>query len=397
MRIDPTLLPEIRKYGAFDIDACFNCGNCSAICPLSEGSVAFPRRLIRYAQLGQRGELAASRELWLCYYCAQCSETCPRQAEPGAFMAAARRYATASFDPTTIARRLAESSLSAVLIVAGLFAAILAIMLAASPGLPAGHATTSKMLEFIPYELIHWLGIAVVAVTLASVFVTLTNMLWMMSRAPSPGAAAQQQLGPRAFPLSRSIQALRHTAAEIVGQRRYRTCQAQPERQQAPLLLSRWLVHYSIMAGMVGLAAATVLDYLFKEPGSYVPIYSPIRLLGTIAGIFLVYGTSVTLVQRLRRVDKYHLQSTFSDWYLIGVLWIIALTGFVLEIAEYAPIGRTWVAVVFLVHLALAMELILLLPFSKLGHLLYRPVAIWYNEFRRLGEYSARSDSRVVS
>ena len=24
-RVDPTLLPEIRRYGAFDISACFNC------------------------------------------------------------------------------------------------------------------------------------------------------------------------------------------------------------------------------------------------------------------------------------------------------------------------------------------------------------------------------------
>jgi nitrate reductase gamma subunit len=71
------------------------------------------------------------------------------------------------------------------------------------------------------------------------------------------------------------------------------------------------------------------------------------------------------------------------------------MTGFILEVAEYAPVGRTWVAIVFLVHVALAMEVILLLPFSKLGHLIYRPVAIWYSEFRRLGTYPARDESRV--
>ncbi len=383
--MDTSLLPEMKRYGAFDISACFNCGNCTAVCPLSEGSVAFPRRAIRYAQLGQRPELAASREIWLCYYCAQCSDTCPRQAEPGAFMAAARRFATASFDPTTISRRLNRSASSAVAIVAVLFAALLAIMLAWSPGLPEGAANTSKLLEFVPYEAIHWLGVGVV--TLAAFFTTMTlaNMLWMISRAPTPGALAEARRGPRTFPLSRCLQALRFTLAEIVSQRRYRDCDSGREQPQSPLPLRRWFIHYAIMGGMVGLVAATILDLLFKEPGSFVPIYSPIRLLGTIAGLFLVYGASVVIVQRLRRADRYHAQNAVSDLLLIGFLWIIGVSGFVLELAEYAPIGRSWIAVVFLAHVALAMELILLLPFSKLGHLIYRPVAIWFNEFRRLG------------
>jgi nitrate reductase gamma subunit len=53
-------------------------------------------------------------------------------------------------------------------------------------------------------------------------------------------------------------------------------------------------------------------------------------------------------------------------------------------VADYIQIGRAWVAVVFLIHMALAFELILLLPFTKLAHVVYRPVAIWFTEFRRL-------------
>src|SRR5674476_961040 len=110
MRIDTAVLRDMNSFGAFDINACFNCGNCTAVCQLSQDSIAFPRRTIRYAQLGQKANVIASRELWLCYYCAECSDTCPRQAEPGEFMASARRYAIAGFDPTTIARRLYRSA-----------------------------------------------------------------------------------------------------------------------------------------------------------------------------------------------------------------------------------------------------------------------------------------------
>jgi nitrate reductase gamma subunit len=127
-----------------------------------------------------------------------------------------------------------------------------------------------------------------------------------------------------------------------------------------------------------------VLDYLLKNPGSYVPVWYPIRLLGTIAGIFLVYGASVVIVQRLRRSDKYHAQTPPSDWIFLLLLWVIGVGGFILEIADYVPLGSTWVDVVFLVHIVLAMELILLLPFTKFAHIVYRPAAIWFTEFRRL-------------
>jgi len=49
------------------------------------------------------------------------------------------------------------------------------------------------------------------------------------------------------------------------------------------------------MTGMIGLALATALDYFFKTPGSYVPIWSPARLLGTVAGALLVYGATVAV------------------------------------------------------------------------------------------------------
>ena len=31
-RVDPDLLTELKKYGDINVEACFNCGNCTAIC-----------------------------------------------------------------------------------------------------------------------------------------------------------------------------------------------------------------------------------------------------------------------------------------------------------------------------------------------------------------------------
>ena len=98
------LMGDLQKFGAHDVNACFSCGNCTALCPLADNDAAFPRRVIRYAQVGLTDELLGSKELWTCYHCGLCSESCPTEADPGEFMAAARRYAIASYEPTGLAR-----------------------------------------------------------------------------------------------------------------------------------------------------------------------------------------------------------------------------------------------------------------------------------------------------
>jgi quinone-modifying oxidoreductase, subunit QmoC len=384
MRIDTAVLKDMNAYGAFDIGACFNCGNCTAVCPLSKDSDAFPRRMIRYAQLGQREHVVASRELWLCYYCGECSDTCPRQAEPGEFMASARRYAIAGFDPTSLARRLYRSRGFAAAALTAIFAVLVAILVLSSSGVPLGSSTAEQLFKVVPYETIHWMGITVGVVAVLATLATLVNMFWMMSRAPSPGAPGPAEPGPSRFPLRGATRAAGTTLAEVAGHSRYRDCDTQKPQPTLALPFRRWFVHYSIMGGMIGLALATALDYAFKTPGTYVPIWYPPRLLGTIAGAFLVYGATVAIVQRLRKADKYSSHTLQSDWLFLWTLWTLGATGFVLELADYAPLAGRWVEAVLLVHIALAMELILLLPFTKLAHIVYRPVAIWFTEFRRL-------------
>ena len=72
--VDVDLLGDMKKFGAVDVSACFSCGNCTAICPLSDNDAMFPRRMIRYAQVGLTDELRASKELWTCYHCGLCSD-----------------------------------------------------------------------------------------------------------------------------------------------------------------------------------------------------------------------------------------------------------------------------------------------------------------------------------
>ena len=102
--VNPELLLNLKQFGVEDAATCFNCGNCTAVCSLSSEAAPFPRKVIRYLQLGLKDKLVASPEPWLCYYCGDCSETCPRQANPGEVMMGLRRYLTSMYDWTGISR-----------------------------------------------------------------------------------------------------------------------------------------------------------------------------------------------------------------------------------------------------------------------------------------------------
>ena len=108
-RVDPTFLHELKEYGAVGIEKCFNCGNCTAICPLTDDKHPFPRDMVRFAQMGLRDRILERTDAWQCYYCGECSQTCPKGAEPAETMMSIRRWLTAQYDASGHGARLYRS------------------------------------------------------------------------------------------------------------------------------------------------------------------------------------------------------------------------------------------------------------------------------------------------
>ncbi|MEM3545227.1 MAG: 4Fe-4S dicluster domain-containing protein, partial [Nitrososphaerota archaeon] len=122
-KVAPELSARLIELGAGKFIRCFNCGNCTAICPLTQDNVSYPRKLIRYAIMGIEDKIVSSIDPWLCYYCGECSDYCPRDADPGSFMMALRRYLTTKYDWTGISRLLYLSKkveIMAIMIVAAI-------------------------------------------------------------------------------------------------------------------------------------------------------------------------------------------------------------------------------------------------------------------------------------
>ena len=108
-KVDPNLIRELEEFGLKDASKCYNCGTCTAICDLATPENPFPRKMVRYIQLGQKEKILKSPEPWLCYYCGDCSTRCPRGADPGETMMVLRRYLTSLYDWTGFARKFYTS------------------------------------------------------------------------------------------------------------------------------------------------------------------------------------------------------------------------------------------------------------------------------------------------
>lgn len=375
-RADPDFLVELKRYGDVNIESCFNCGNCTAICPLSTDGALFPRQVIRYAQLGLSDRLQSSKELWLCYYCGECTDTCPRQADPGEFMATARRYAIAKYDRLGLAKLLYSSPALSVI-----FLIVLAVMIStffySFRGPMSGGSL--RLFEFIPSELIHNAGI------IAGIVIVVAGLLGMATMFSQVRKTLDYPRGTRLNWWGALWKAF---GVEALGQKRYRQdCEASAPKK--PWYAQKWFIHASVLWGFIGLFIATALNYLLeligaKLTGTWVPIWYPIRLLGTVSGIFLLYGTTLAIIKRIRKDDTAYLISTLSDWVFLVLMWLSGVTGFVLEIAVYLPQPYAWSYWMLLAHLIVVGELLLLMPFTKFAHAMYRSLALYVHALEPL-------------
>lgn len=368
--MDLSFSEEIKRYGSEDFYTCYSCGNCTAVCSLTEKNANFPRMMIRHGMLGLKDEILSSKELWLCYACGDCTETCPRQADPGHYMAALRRYAIAYYEPTGLTRLIFKSNP---------FAIVLTIILSFILGLflftlKPDHEVARWIFKWLPFDVVHDMGMVIFILTGISMVIGLFNMFRHLSGKNQPAKERRNSF----------FQIMRHLADEFGTFRRYQKCDREEESfwQTKPWYVRPWAIHWTIMWGFLGLLAATTLDFIFKDPA--MKIWWPSRILGTVAGLLMMYGATLALWYRFKRITKSYSESHLADWMFLGFLWVAGLTGFWLEIAVAFDSDSVVNHVTFLIHTVISMELVLLFAFSKFAHAIYRPLALFFY-FREKG------------
>ncbi len=85
-------LQKLEERGV-DVQACYQCGRCSAGCPITEFFDLTTMEVVRLAAYGMEERLLDSKAIWLCAACETCATRCPNDIEIAVLMDVLRELA----------------------------------------------------------------------------------------------------------------------------------------------------------------------------------------------------------------------------------------------------------------------------------------------------------------
>ena len=359
--MDAGFIEEIKALGGQTVTRCFQCGSCTATCPFTSEVEAFPRRTIRFVQLGLRARALGSPDMWLCSPCNLCKLACPREADPSEVMHALARYASSKYGWPSFTRHLTMSPKLAVPVLGMITAALLASIYFVSR--MSSYASSVDFEAFLPTFYVDTAGIAVGAITAVGIGINGLR-LWRLIDKRSDSL-------PSYSVRKRIKYMLRILVQEAAFQRRIRTCNT--GRLQ-------WIAHMSIIAGFAGAAVTTTLVFILGAADSPFPLDHPVKVLGNISAGLLVFGGTVAIVRRAflkRSVGT----SSFYDGLFLSLLFSVAVTGILSELARLGDIAILAYPS-YSIHLVSAALLLSLAPYTKFAHAIYRPLAMYLAKLR---------------
>lgn len=88
-KVKSKLAEKVEKISGQNIYACYQCGKCSAGCPMIDSMDYMPNQAMKLLQMGSE-EILNSKTMWMCASCHTCSVRCPRDIDLSAVMEALR-------------------------------------------------------------------------------------------------------------------------------------------------------------------------------------------------------------------------------------------------------------------------------------------------------------------
>jgi heterodisulfide reductase subunit C len=84
------IIQRVEEISGQNLMNCYQCGKCSAGCPVVEAMDILPNQIIRLVQLGLVQEALDSKTIWLCASCITCTSRCPKGVDVARVMEALR-------------------------------------------------------------------------------------------------------------------------------------------------------------------------------------------------------------------------------------------------------------------------------------------------------------------
>jgi len=369
VRLNPDVRNELMKFGIGDWNACYHCGTCTAICPLSEEGFLFPRKKIRLMQMGLEGQIESSVEPWLCYYCGDCTKTCPRDANPGELMMSLRRYLTSRYDWTGLSKKFYTSEiweLAWILFFAALVIISFLIVLPSmgyryTPELtPDGGVKVNAFAPIHIVEAFDWtMAFVVASLLISNILRMYYKIIWKNSK-----TKVSLWVHIREFWL---------LIYNFAAQPKFSKCDDK----------RYWISHWFLMSGYTIMFIVIVVFLPWFQTEEILPIWDPQRLLGYYATFGLLFGLFVAIIGRLRKKDVKFQFSHISDWLFLVMLTLTVITGILIHIFRiYGMPMATYIS--YIAHMAVLVPMILIeVPFSKWSHLAYRPFAVYFMQLKK--------------
>lgn len=346
-RVNHELKQELLKFGVKDWNQCFHCGNCTAICNLNESNTLFPRKSIREVQMGLQDKLISSPEPWLCDYCGDCSVACPRNANPGELMMSVRRWLATRYDWTGLAGIFSTSK---ILLFLALVLVGIAIVIAAF----VKQFNTKDFMHF-GHQFEQYLFFAVLSLILVP---NVLRMFWFTIVKTKVKA-----------PLSFYISGFFPFVVHMFTQKKSLKCQNRDSNL-------RWFEHLMVVTGYLGLLIITVFLNWFSTDNPYV------IWLGYICGFLVFAFTFDFIIARIRKKKEVTKFSQQGDWLFVIWLFLVGFSAFFVRILVDTNLinENLWLYIIHLI--VIAQWGMLIVPFGKWTHFLYRLFAIYFERIK---------------
>jgi quinone-modifying oxidoreductase, subunit QmoC len=341
--VNPHFGEELKKYGAFDFNACYNCGNCTAVCSLATEEEAFPREMVRFSVLGLEDDIKSSLKPWLCYYCGECTTNCPRTAYPGELMMTLRRWLTSVYDWTGLSGLLYRS----------LPVTIFAFVLAAAGVMLFGIQQKFDLPAVMKYG--HYFEVFAILIVFGVILLpNVIRMWWFIIIKPEIKVPSKKYLS-----------GLWELIIHMFTQKRTLDC----EDNQL-----RWFEHLILVVGYLGLLLTTVVLDWFSTKSMFVIV------LGYMLSILVFAVTIIFISERVSKKKELNKFSKSSDWLFIIWLFLMGISAFTVRVFIDTGLlqNNIWL---YIVHLTILVQwALIIVPFGKWTHFLYRSFAMYFEK-----------------
>lgn len=391
---DLGFIAQLRDLGGETLKKCYQCATCSVACPIAPEDSPFPRKEMIAASWGLKDRLIKNGDIWLCHQCGDCTDLCPRGAAPGDVLSAVRSAAITEYaTPKVFANAVNDPKmLPFILGIPALWFALMAFITTQLGGtmekifhgifgdflggrfhwshahpVEEGMAPVLAHADFVSTWLVDFTFIPTAIFVTVVFFLGLKNFLNDIHE----NAVSEKKTDKTSLDYKSFFQALVRIIPTVLKHDKFNECEANKDRATPHMM-----VLYSFIGLFVVTALCGTLLYVFKLAGPYTMI-NPIKWLANIAGVALVIGSAMMIKNRLDKKDQL---TAYKDWFILGVVFALGVTGMLSEITRIA--GMEYVTYfMYYLHLISIFLLFFFLPFSKMAHLVYRLTAMAYAEY----------------